>query len=85
MHVENSIGCVCMQYAMEASDCLANVALPAEDGADVQEALSDISHRRTVPQVFIGGKFVGGADGTDCTLCARAHDVCAWLATQGPC
>jgi glutaredoxin-related protein len=29
----------------------------------VQAALYDISSCRTVPQVFIGGEFVGGADG----------------------
>ena len=29
----------------------------------MQAALYDISGVRTVPQVFIGGKFVGGSDG----------------------
>jgi len=29
----------------------------------VQAALFEISASRTVPQVFIGGEFVGGADG----------------------
>lgn len=35
----------------------------AADGADVQSALGEITKRSTVPQVFIGGKFVGGCDG----------------------
>jgi len=34
------------------------------EGDDVQAALYDISGVRTVPQVFIGGKFVGGSDDT---------------------
>jgi glutaredoxin 3 len=34
------------------------------EGDDVQAALYDISSSRTVPQVFIGGEFVGGADDT---------------------
>jgi len=35
-----------------------------------QAALYDISGVRTVPQVFIGGKFVGGSDGA-CSRLAR--------------
>lgn len=35
----------------------------AADGEDVQDALVGVSGSHTVPQVFIGGKFVGGADG----------------------
>ncbi len=35
----------------------------AADGDDVQDALMDVTGRRTVPQVFIGSKFVGGCDG----------------------
>eukprot|EP00884_Botryococcus_braunii_P000545 jgi/Botrbrau1/10491/Bobra.0133s0094.1 len=34
------------------------------DGAEVQSALGEITKRSTVPQVFIGGKFVGGCDDT---------------------
>ena len=33
------------------------------DGQQVQEALSGIVGRRTVPQVFVGGVHVGGCDG----------------------
>lgn len=36
----------------------------AEDGSDIQDALSDIVGRRTVPQVFVHGKHLGGSDGT---------------------
>lgn len=33
------------------------------DGADVAEGVAEVTGRRTVPQVFIGGKHVGGCDG----------------------
>ncbi|XP_077217156.1 glutaredoxin family protein [Tasmannia lanceolata] len=35
-----------------------------DDGFDVQNALSRIIGRRTVPQVFINGKHIGGSDDT---------------------
>ncbi|XP_059461019.1 glutaredoxin-C4-like [Corylus avellana] len=35
-----------------------------EDGSDIQDALSDIVGRRTVPQVFINEKHIGGSDDT---------------------
>lgn len=35
-----------------------------EDGDDVQSALQEVSGMRTVPQVFVGGKLVGGCDDT---------------------
>ena len=35
----------------------------AEDGWNVQSALGEIVGRRTVPQVFINGKHIGGSDG----------------------
>ncbi|KAK9820243.1 hypothetical protein WJX72_007897 [[Myrmecia] bisecta] len=34
------------------------------EGDEIQDALHDITRRRTVPQVFIQGKFVGGCDDT---------------------
>ncbi|EIE25397.1 hypothetical protein COCSUDRAFT_61616 [Coccomyxa subellipsoidea C-169] len=34
------------------------------DGQDVQDALYDVSGSRTVPQVFVGGTYIGGADDT---------------------
>ncbi|KAK9832794.1 hypothetical protein WJX81_001740 [Elliptochloris bilobata] len=34
------------------------------DGQDVQNALHDVTSRRTVPQVFVDGKFIGGCDDT---------------------
>lgn len=33
-----------------------------DDGADIQDALLEISGQRTVPNVFIKGKHVGGND-----------------------
>ncbi|RID73759.1 hypothetical protein BRARA_B00887 [Brassica rapa] len=35
-----------------------------EDGWNVQSALGEIVGRRTVPQVFINGKHIGGSDDT---------------------
>ncbi|CAM8979868.1 unnamed protein product [Rhodiola kirilowii] len=35
-----------------------------EDGYSIQDALSEIVGRRTVPQVFIHGKHIGGSDDT---------------------
>ncbi|CAN6840414.1 unnamed protein product [Brassica oleracea] len=35
-----------------------------EDGLNVQSALGEIVGRRTVPQVFINGKHIGGSDDT---------------------
>ncbi|WLF77740.1 Glutaredoxin-1 [Lodderomyces elongisporus] len=32
----------------------------SEDGAEIQEALLEITGQRTVPNVFIGGQHVGG-------------------------
>ncbi|KAL0735418.1 hypothetical protein Bca4012_011628 [Brassica carinata] len=35
-----------------------------EDGGSIQSALGEIVGRRTVPQVFIDGKHIGGSDDT---------------------
>ena len=37
----------------------------AADGGDVQSTLHDVTGSRTVPQVFIGGEFIGGASETN--------------------
>lgn len=34
-----------------------------EGGDKLREGLAEVTGRRTVPQVFIGGKHVGGCDG----------------------
>lgn len=34
------------------------------DGDDIQDALRDITGGRSVPRVFVGGKFIGGGDDT---------------------
>ncbi|KAK3032095.1 hypothetical protein RJ639_036309 [Escallonia herrerae] len=34
------------------------------DGSDLQSALAELTGQRTVPNVFIGGKHVGGCDKT---------------------
>jgi glutaredoxin 3 len=36
----------------------------AADGQEVQDALYSVSGSRTVPQVFVDGKYIGGSDGT---------------------
>ncbi|RWW22953.1 hypothetical protein GW17_00012820, partial [Ensete ventricosum] len=38
------------------------------DGPDMQAALAEWTGQRTVPNVFIGGKHIGGCDGTSLTL-----------------
>jgi len=38
-------------------------ARPAAGGAEMQAALQELTKQRTVPNVFIGGKHVGGNDG----------------------
>eukprot|EP00271_Cylindrocystis_brebissonii_P014803 TRINITY_DN36368_c0_g1_i1.p1 TRINITY_DN36368_c0_g1~~TRINITY_DN36368_c0_g1_i1.p1 ORF type:complete len:125 (+),score=21.82 TRINITY_DN36368_c0_g1_i1:310-684(+) len=35
-----------------------------DDGAKIQDAVSKLVHKRTVPQVFINGKHLGGSDDT---------------------
>uniref|UniRef100_A0ACD5UHT6 Uncharacterized protein n=1 Tax=Avena sativa TaxID=4498 RepID=A0ACD5UHT6_AVESA len=35
-----------------------------EDGGDIQDALAEMVGRRTVPQVFVRGKHLGGSDDT---------------------
>lgn len=34
-----------------------------EDGSEIQAALAEWTGQRTVPNVFIGGKHIGGCDG----------------------
>mmetsp|Transcript_20716 Transcript_20716/g.57516 ORF Transcript_20716/g.57516 Transcript_20716/m.57516 type:complete len:117 (+) Transcript_20716:433-783(+) len=63
-------------FCMEVKNLFKNIGVEPtvveidqlEDGPDVQAALMDVSGSRTVPQIFIGGNFVGGCDG-----------MCAWL------
>jgi glutaredoxin 3 len=39
--------------------------LPAGDNCiDVQDALGELTGARSVPRVFVGGKFIGGGDDT---------------------
>ncbi|KAL5976605.1 Monothiol glutaredoxin-S6 [Asimina triloba] len=35
-----------------------------DDGAEIQDILLDLVGRRTVPQVFVNGKYIGGSDGS---------------------
>lgn len=40
----------------------------SEDGGSIQSALGETVGRRTVPQVFINGKHIGGSDGNTFTF-----------------
>lgn len=35
-----------------------------DDGSSIQQYLGSVTGQRTVPQVFINGKFIGGGDDT---------------------
>ena len=43
-------------------------------GAEMQAALQELTKQRTVPNVFIGGKHVGGNDGVS----LAAQRWCRW-------
>lgn len=59
-------------YSIRAKSLLTRVGVKAkvyeldqlENGLEIQAALTDISGLRTVPQVFIGQRLVGGSDAT---------------------
>jgi len=36
---------------------------PVDDGYEIQSVILDLIGRRTVPQVFVNGKHIGGSDG----------------------
>lgn len=41
-----------------------NVKMPfSDDGSQIQDVLLDLVGRRTVPQIFVNGKHIGGASG----------------------
>ena len=58
-------------YCSEVKSLFQNLKVPAkvievnnlEDGDEVRAGLTELTGSRTVPQVFIGGKHVGGCDG----------------------
>ncbi|KAJ1422809.1 thioredoxin-like protein [Ochromonadaceae sp. CCMP2298] len=39
-----------------------------KEGADIQSALQDITGQRTVPNVFVSGKHIGGNDATQAAI-----------------
>lgn len=51
------------------------------DGHELQRTLAEMTGRRTVPNVFIGGSSIGGSDDTVglcvCMCVVREGDVCA--------
>ena len=49
------------------------------EGADIQAALLEISKQRTVPNVFVNGKHIGGNDATQ----AAIKDGSFQIALQG--
>ena len=60
-----------LQYCSEVKALFKTLAVPATvveldqlaDGDEVAAGVAEVSGRRTVPQVFIGGAHVGGCDG----------------------
>ncbi|OJD26866.1 hypothetical protein ACJ73_01746 [Blastomyces percursus] len=44
-----------------------------DDGAAIQDALADLTHQRTVPNIFIGQKHIGG----NSDIQARKSDLLA--------
>eukprot|EP00887_Chlorella_sp_A99_P002819 scaffold6.g2819.t1 len=64
-------------YCSEVKGLFQSLGVPAKvveldelaDGNAVQEAVAQVTGRSTVPQVFVGGKHVGGCDDT---LAAKA-------------
>lgn len=56
---------------VQAKDLFSKLSVPAKvieldvipGGADLQLGLQEVTGRRTVPQVFVGGKHIGGCDG----------------------
>lgn len=45
-----------------------------DDGAQIQYILLDLVGRRTVPQIFVNGEHIGGADGW--SQLSLAHSTC---------
>lgn len=46
-----------------------------QGGEDLQLGLQEVTGLRTVPQVFIGGSFLGGCDGEMAALCWLSHTL----------
>jgi len=56
--------------------------LPAGDNIiDIQDALHEITGARSVPRVFVGGKFIGGGD--DTAAKAASGELAQLLSAQG--
>jgi glutaredoxin 3 len=59
-------------YCSKAKDALTKLKVPFEayeldvraDGADIQTALQELTGQRTVPNIFVNQKHVGGCDAT---------------------
>ena len=50
---------VCHHHRLSDKNIIANIAL-TDDGAAIQDALEDITKQRSVPNIFIGQKHIGG-------------------------
>ena len=51
------------------------------DGSEVQAALAEWTGQKTVPNVFVGGKHIGGCDGMTLTLAYMpflSEDIQSW-------
>lgn len=49
----------------------------AVEGDDIRDALAELTESHTVPQVFIGGEFIGGCDGEGRPALATNLNACA--------
>lgn len=69
-----------MHVCLQAKSLFQNLSVPATvietdvvaGGPQLREGLEEVTGRRTVPQVFIGGKHVGGCDGAWLGTCIEA-------------
>lgn len=47
------------------------------DGNDIHTAVTEWTRQRTVPNVFVGGKHIGGCDSKFINLFALSHELSA--------
>ena len=64
---------VCLGFCLQLDDM--------SDGGDIQDALQEVTGGRSVPRVFIGGKFFGGGD--DTAAAASNGELVQLLTAQG--
>lgn len=70
----NRCGTRCCSYVTAfVTDSVILIPLLSANGGEIQSELTKITGgHRTVPMVFVNGKFIGGCDGT---YCAQSHSM----------